>query len=199
MKFIPLLALLLLTGCTTVAERKAVTDPAATWQSRQQSLRNLEHWQLKGRIAIINGVEAWHLNVNWQQKQADYFIQLSGPFGSGQVQLRGNEQGVILTDTEQQVFVASEAETLLYDHTGVRMPVNGLRYWILGLPGPASNSRTELDAYGRLAELQQNDWNIILRRYTTLGNLELPDKLSVSKQDLKVRLVVDSWELGEKD
>jgi outer membrane biogenesis lipoprotein LolB len=42
---------------------------------------------------------------------------------------------------------------------GVRLPVNGLRYWVRGLPEPGSTPG-QTDADGRLTRLEQNGWVI---------------------------------------
>ncbi len=198
-RLIPLL-LLSLTACTPLPERPAVSSPDQTWDERRQSLQQIQQWQLKGRLAIINDVEAWHLNVDWQQRNNDYLISMWGPFGAGRVELTGNDSGVRLVDADQAVYYSADPESLLYEHTGVRMPVNGLRYWILGLAHPAREvARPTLDQYGRLASVSQDKWDVQLRHYTRIGAHELPDKLSISRDDIKVKVVVDDWNLDQQD
>lgn len=198
MKFLSVFVLLLLlAGCTGLPPRPVPDSPERAWADRQQSLQQIDGWQLKGRMAIINDVEAWHLNVDWLQQDGNYRIDMWGPFGAGRVQLRGNERGVKLIDSEQQVYYSSDPESLLYEHTGVHMPVAGLRYWILGLADPGKGQKQPvLDRYGRLASVQQNDWKVELKRYIQIGRLELPDKLSVNKDHIQVKMVVDDWKLN---
>ncbi len=171
-------------------------DPEATWQSRQQDLSKVNDWRLNGRLAITRGSEAWHLKLNWRQKPEGYEIFLSGPFGAG-VKLVGNPQSVVLHDAEHHAYYAREPELLLYAHTGVLMPVTGLRYWILGLPDPGKNhtNQTHLDAYGRLAELQQRDWTVRFRDYVAVKQYQLPERLFIESEDIEVRLVVDNWQV----
>jgi outer membrane lipoprotein LolB len=197
MRFLTLAGLLLLmAGCTGLPPRPVPESAQQSWTLRQQELKQIDGWQLKGRVAIVNGVEAWHLNVNWLQNDGDYRIEMWGPFGAGRVQLRGNEQGVRLIDSDQYVYYSTDPESLLYEHTGVKMPVAGLRYWILGLADPGqSQKQPVVDRYGRLASVQQNAWNVELQRYTRVGQMELPDKLSVNKDDLRVKMVVDNSKL----
>ena len=187
--------ILLIAGCAAPMPVPPA-DPEATWQSRQQDLATVNDWRLNGRLAITRGSEAWHLKVNWRQKPEGYEIFLSGPFGSG-VKLVGNPQGVVLHDSEQHAYSAEEPELLLYTHTGVFMPVTGLRYWILGLPDPDKNhtNQTRLDAYGRLAELQQRDWTVRFRDYVAVEQYQLPERLFIQSEDIEVRLVVDDWQV----
>jgi len=197
MRFLSLAGLLLLiAGCTSLPPRPVPESSQQTWALRQQDLKQIDGWQLKGRVAIINGEEAWYLNVDWLQNDGDYRIDMWGPFGAGRVRLQGNEQGVRLIDSDQYVYYSTDPESLLYEHTGVKMPVAGLRYWILGLADPGQSQKEAiLDRYGRLASVQQDAWNVELQRYTPVGQMELPDKLSVNKDDLRVKMVVDNWKL----
>ena len=193
---VSLLLPLLIVGCAApVPVPPADADQA--WQSRQQHLTKMNDWRLNGRLAITRGSEAWHLKVNWRQKQNGYEIFLSGPFGAGQVKLTGNPEGVVLRDAERHAYYAREPETLLYEHTGVLMPVTGLRYWIVGLPDPGKNhtSQTRIDDYGRLAELQQRDWNVRFPEYVAVKQYELPERLLIQSEDIEVRLVVDDWQV----
>ena len=188
--------ILLVAGCAAPLPVPPA-DAEATWQLRQHDLNNMNDWRLNGRLAITRGAEAWHLKVNWRQKQDGYEIFLSGPFGAGQVKLLGNQEGVVLRDAERHAYYAREPESLLYEHTGVFMPVTGLRYWILGLPDPGKNhtSQTRLDVYGRLAELQQRDWKVQFPDYVAVKHYQLPERLLIQGEDIEVRLVVDDWQV----
>ncbi len=196
MRFLALLSFILLIAGCAAPMPVPPADPETTWQSRQQDLATVNDWRLNGRLAITRGSEAWHLKVNWRQKPEGYEIFLSGPFGAG-VKLVGNPQGVVLHDSEQHAYSAEEPELLLYTHTGVFMPVTGLRYWILGLPDPDKNhtNQTRLDAYGRLAELQQRDWTVRFRDYVAVEQYQLPERLFIQSEDIEVRLVVDDWQV----
>ena len=75
--------------------------------------------------------------------------------------------------------------------------MTGLRYWILGLPDPGKNhgNQTRLDAYGRLAELQQRDWTVRFRDYVAVKQYQLPERLFIRSEEIEVRLVVDDWQV----
>ena len=194
--FYGFLLLLWISGCAS-PPHPPVEFPERTWQSRQDQLSNVKAWQLSGRMAVITGVEAWHLDINWQQQADSYEIKISGPFGAGSVRLQGSAKGVYLYDDEG-VYFSNEPDALLYEHTGVAMPVTSLLYWIRGLPNPKMKeiSKPKLDERGRLAFLQQNGWNVELKRYVQVNNLQLPDKLFIKgKPDIEVRLVIDEWHI----
>ena len=193
-----LCSLLVMSGCTTAPGETAVDNPQLTWQSRQPELAAIKVWRLSGRVAVSQGGEAWNLNMDWQQDGDDYQIQLYGPFGSGRVKLVGNAYGVLLHDADDQTFYADKAQTLLYEHTGVTMPVEGLRYWIVGLTSPTQSKQPRLDSQGRLAYLEDANWQVNFKRYTDVSGMQLPHKVFIVEPDnqIDVRLVIDTWKLG---
>jgi len=190
-------------ACSGMSALPSGGDPEQAWQARQQALSSLQAWNLTGRISIQAEQEGWHAGLLWTQRTTDYDIKLSSPLGQDIVQLHGGPGGVVLrsSDGEQR---AADAETLLYQRLGWRIPLSGLRFWALGLPdanAPAVNPQNrELDALGRLTRLRQSGWDIDFRRYTSVGNFDLPDKIFLSNRQtgtpLEVRLVVEAWQIN---
>ena len=196
MKFFFLVFILFVTGCTTAPKLTPVSNPDAVWQDHQHNLAALHQWRLRGRISIQNDDESWFLKVDWQQKPGHYAVLLSGPLSS-MIRLSGNKDIVELSDGEQS-FHAPDAELLLLEHTGIRMPVNGLRYWLLGLPQPDKKVKDlKLDVAGRMASVQQDEWLITVDRYQQYNGKTLPAKLVINNHHLKVRLIVDQWQLNK--
>lgn len=186
---------LLAAGCAAPPSLPNVAHPQQVWEVRQHALAALSAWQLSGRIAVRNGDDAWQGNLEWRQAGSDYHIAVDGPFGQSQFDLTGGAQGVVLRTADNKVWQASDPEALLLEQTGIRMPVNALRYWVRGLPDPAGEPAQTLDGRGRLARLQQGGWSVQFRRYTQVDGLELPDKLFVQRGPVDIRLVVDRWRL----
>lgn len=197
-KYLLILVVALQAGCASIPEPPPVDNPVEVWQQRRDELSRIAYWHLTGRLAVRNGNEAWNINLDWQQKGDDYQIQLNGPFGAGKVKLVGNANGVLLHDSDNQTFYADKPEELLRERTGVTMPVEGLRYWIVGLSTPQQKGRPKLDPQGRIASLEDNHWKVKFPRYTEVSGLQLPEKIFISKpeQEINVRLVVDEWKLG---
>lgn len=178
------------------------------WQARQGLLSTLQVWRLQGRIAIQAETpqgarqEGWHAALRWEQQADKYQITLSSPLGQDLAQLHGSAQGVTL-HTAQGEDSAQDSEALLYKRLGVRLPLAGLRYWVLGLPDPsapiAPHERV-LDDLGRLTQLRQQGWEIEFRRYSKANNIDLPDKIFLRNQAsglaLEIRLAVEQWEVG---
>ncbi len=192
-----LLTLILMTpGC---ALQKLIPDAIepVTWEENRKNLEQIRSWDLSGRIAVQREKESGSASLKWKQREADYVITLIGPLGRGTLELEGNPNGVILRDANRHQQKARDPQTLLLDYLGWQVPVNGLKYWILGLPDPLEDIQTlVLDEKARISELSQAGWHVKFRRYQQAGELHLPAKLEMQNQQLKVKLLIRKWELS---
>jgi len=198
-KILLLVVVFSLTACTTTPPHRFVANPAEKWEQRKAELSEINDWFLNGRVAIINGVESWHLSMEWQRHDDKYILDLAGPLGAGHAQLTGTNEGVVLVDSDKNYFYADSPDRLLQEVTGFHMPVKSLLYWMRGIAdGNAKTDKKVLDAYGRLAELQQNGWHVRFKSYVYVGKHELPQKIFIDGVDLKVKIFIDEWDLKNK-
>ena len=187
------LAFVLLTGCAVAP----MTSPEATkaWTARQSALLKLTQWNAAGRIGVVNGPDGWHAGFQWAQQDSGYRIDLIGPLGQGRIRVEGDEQTVQIQTADGQTQTAPDPDALLEQAVGARLPVNGLRYWIRGLPEPGASPTLQTDAEGRLTRLEQNGWTIEYPAYAYAAplNLDLPERIIARRQDLSVKLIIEDW------
>ena len=189
------LALTLLSGCATPPTLSP--EAASAWTARQTVLTKLTTWQADGRIGVVSGQEGWHASFQWAQQDSGYRIDLIGPLGQGRVMVESDGREVRIQTQDGQNWTAPDADDLLEQSLGVRLPVNGLRYWVRGLPEPGSTPALQTDAHGRLTRLEQNGWVIEYPAYapTSRLNLDLPERIVARRTDLSVKLVIEQWKL----
>ncbi len=185
-------ACLLLAACAT---RPPVAPDAAAWRAHREALSALHDWQARGRIAVRAGDEGWSAGFDWRQTGTDYRIRLRGPFGQGALELEGNSRGVWLRRAGRPPVFTRAPEFLLERETGWRLPVAGLDHWLRGLPDGSADVETRLDDRGRLARLRQRGWEIRYSRYRDVRGLALPDRLELRRDGLRIKVLVDDWEL----
>lgn len=192
---IGMVTLLQLAGCATPPASSP--EAASAWSARQIALRPLTTWQADGRIGVISGQEGWHAGFQWAQQDSSYRIDLIGPLGQGRVMIESDGQEVRIQTQDGQNWTAVDADDLLEQTLGVRLPVNGLRYWVRGLPEPGSRPVLQIDASGHLIRLEQNGWIIEYPAYapTPVRNLDLPERIVARRQDLNVKLMIEQWKL----
>lgn len=196
MRWLPVLVLLVLAiGCATAPEVVRIGSQA-DWLLHRDAISTLDRWQVRGRVAVSNDDQGWSAHFDWQQQGESFHIRLRGPFGQGAIELLGDSQGVRLLQADKRTIYAESAEVLLEQHTGWRLPVSSLRFWLLGLPVPGTASSFEVDLQGRLIDLQQYDWDINYNRYQQQEKFFLPVRLKLEDKALKVKFVVDQWQLS---
>jgi outer membrane lipoprotein LolB len=176
---------LLVTACTTAPPRSAL--PVAELP---------ETWLAQGRLAVKSGDEAWHGTFAWHQAPTLLRIELAGPLGQGSVRLHEDPDGARLELGTEQVIHGVDSGALLREQLGWAMPVQGLRYWISGHPDPDRPATVERDEAGRVTGLAQDGWQVTCNRYLEVEGGLLPHRVVLEREELRVRLVIDRWQLG---
>lgn len=191
-----LLGASIVSGCA-VPPRVPMADRSSNWELHKAKLIGLKQWVLRGRLAVQMDREGWTATLHWEQRQNEYLLRVSAPLGRGTFELTGTDQGVTLHTSDNRVLYAQDPESLLRENLGWQLPVAGLLYWIRGLPEPAHRPDTMLlDEKGRLNDLRQDGWQVSYLRYQTTGGYDLPGKMVIENDRLKVRLVISDWILS---
>ncbi len=186
----------LLLGCASHSPQP-VSSGLYAGQLHQQQLERLQHWSFKGRLAVKQPGDSWSASLRWQQALERYDIRLSGAFGLGAARLFGHEGHAAIESKGQTALTATSVELLMQEQLGWSVPVEGLRYWLLGSPGPGLVPHQEIDGLGRLVELEQAGWQVRYQSYMNVNGIALPRKLELQNEQLRARLVIDSWLFDE--
>lgn len=201
MRILPLVLLLALAGCSSTQKKSEVPAPAPkagaqekTWRSRQAQLAAAPNWQAEGRMAATRGEKGGNASFVWQQRGEGYKIKLYGPFGSGAVHITGNSKYAEVQESSGKITKAKSPEALLHKIAGWQVPIEGLRYWLRGMPSPDNkNFIQKMDAQGQLTYLQQDGWQVRYEDYTAQGSLPLPSKLHLQNNDVRVKMIINNW------
>jgi outer membrane lipoprotein LolB len=138
--------------------------------------------------------EGFNANLHWTQEGARSQLTLAGPLGVGgaQITTSGHELTVITARGEHVESEAAHAE--LAARLGFDPPLASLRYWVLGVPDPNGPATETLDAaQQRLSALTQDGWQVEYLRYMAAGGEALPARLTLQRDAVRVRLLVDDW------
>ena len=176
----------LLTACAT--PRAPVQAPPAL------GLAQTTPWELQGRIAIKAGENSQSGQLRWQHRQDQDTLMVLTPLGQGVARIVRDASGVTLEIPNQPVRRAADAESLTREAMGVALPLSGLRHWILVHPDPLRPFEQTRDANGRVAQIRQDGWIIDYAQYMSDTDPR-PRKINVARDNLEIRLVVDTWDL----
>lgn len=155
----------------------------------------LNHWLVSGKAGFIQMGQVRSARFHWQQEGTSFHITLSGPLGVGKMMIEG-QPGLVTLQTDKGKYSASTANELLTKLTGLPLPVDWLRYWILGTP--VSHLAFDIQAYDehhRLRVFKQAGWVVRYEGYQAVQGYLLPTRIFFEKEDTTVRLVVKNWKL----
>ena len=192
------LGLLLLSAGVTTRTPPAPVAPLAPmapqpWDARLAQLQHATQWRLDGRAAVAIGTQGWQASLSWNQDEDVSDAHLAGPLGVGAQVLRLSPAGLLVNGAPADA-AALEA---LQARVGFELPLRELRYWLLGVPEPGAPATLELNGMDRAAHLEQAGWNVDFERYMVVVGDRLPQRLVLTHAAVRVRIVIDHWELGQ--
>jgi outer membrane lipoprotein LolB len=176
-----------LAACATTHRTSAPVG--AGWEQRAGDLQRLDAWQLDGRAAVAMGAQGWQATLNWRQSGDSSEVHLAGPFGVGAMVLKRTPQGVSLNGAPPSDAVVSQ----LQERLGFELPLDRLRFWLLGVPDPSAAYELKRNDQDRALELIQAEWTIDYDRYMTSDADLLPAHMTLTREGVRVRIAVDHW------
>lgn len=177
----------LLQGCATLGSDATITEKIT-------SQIGIQNFTLSGRVGVQYEKEGYSAGLRWRHQGNNDELLLSNPLGQGVAKIVGNEQGISLTTANGEEFRATDAEGLTEQVLGWRLPLRGLRYWVLGLPSPDAAHQIEKNEQ-HITRLYQQGWQIDYSSFQTEAGTFLPTRMRMKKQGLDIKLIIDSWEV----
>jgi outer membrane lipoprotein LolB len=178
--------------CSTVLAACATTrvaPPSVKWQARASDLQRSRDWQLDGRAAVAVGTQGWQAALDWQQAGSRAVVHLSGPFGIGAMVLKQEPDGLSVNDAPPSDAVTAQ----LQERLGFQLPLDYLHFWLLGVPDPTTSFELTRNDQDRARQLTQGGWSIVYDRYLAVEGDLLPGRLILSREAVRVRVVIDHW------
>jgi outer membrane lipoprotein LolB len=185
--------ILLLAGCAPTPTRPAAVADEAAQTAREAALAQRADWGFRGRVAISQGNNGGNAGIAWHQHGADYEVELSAPITHQSWRLASKSGRVSLSGLDGGEREGSDAEALLLEATGWRIPVAAMSDWARGARGRGSVAEFSSDPEGRPATLLQDGWSIEYRGWFA-GDPPLPQRVFARQGEASVRLVVESWD-----
>ncbi len=192
LRWLLLLLVLAATGCARTPVRTAADAPLLAAQSaREAGLAADPDWSLVGRLAVDAGGDGGSGRIEWHQHGDDYTIRLSAPVTRRSWVLARSGGEVVLSGLEAGELRGTDAEAMLEEATGWRIPLASLAAWARGAraAGPA---RIEFGPGGLPALISQHGWHVDYREWDA-GEPPRPRRVFAEREGASVRLVVEAW------
>jgi len=187
---------LLLSDCATHPP-VAASPPLQSWAQRQPLLlAAANHFTLSGRLAATHAQQGISAGVHCQQEGTDSQLSLSGPLGFGGARVSLSAESISIRTNDGRELAGDAALEELIRQLGFEPPLQSLRFWVVGVPDPTGGPATPmLDGQQRLSHLVQDGWSITYEAYVPVQRQWLPRRLSMTHEDLRLRLVINDWQL----
>jgi len=188
-----LILMITLAGCAAQPRGPAPVD----WPLRRAELVALDTWRMTGRVAVAVNDEGASASLDWRQAGETSRLALSGPFGTGALQVTLSPQGLSLEDGRGGHAEGEAARAVLAERLGLDVPLAALRYWVMGAPAPDLPFVETLGPDGRPASFEQAGWRVAIAHYAAAAGGLLPARLTAEREGARLKLAVSRWDLPQ--
>ncbi len=196
-KFITLLCLIGISLLSACATTQPISKQLSANPVHFAKLEQVQQFKLKGRIGIQMPGRGYTGSFKWQHQAHDTDeISFFSPVGSQVAHITQTPKLATLTDNKGNTFQAANATALIEEHLGWQIPVNDLNDWLLARATADAKTSQTLDPQGRLTKLQKRGWSIDYANYRTWNKTDLPGKITLSKPDFSLKLIIKHWQVN---
>lgn len=175
---------ILLCACTPALVQRPAATPIAARPA----------FELTGRLSARHGSNALSANFHWTHEGERDDLDLSSPLGQTIARLSGDASGVRLQTSDGRIETASDWASLTTRALGWPLPVEGLAFWIQGVPRAGAQAAVEPGQDGMPASLRQDGWRIVYLAFERDGDgMARPQRLTLDYPEVELRIAVDSW------
>ena len=151
----------------------------------------MDAYEFSGQIAAATASQGFSASVTWQQQGRLSELSLRSPLGLGGARVNFDGANLRVTASDGSKVEGEAARAQMVQMVGFEPPLSSLRYWLLGVPDPASEASETLDEVQRLKSLEQNGWFIDYGEYAASSTL--PTRMTLHRQALKLKLHITRW------
>jgi len=103
-------------------------------KTQNQVLLSLNHWTAEGAVNIFMPPEpAQHINFIWTQNNQNSQIELYGPLGLDPIKINQTPDKSTLETFDHKIYQADNSEDLMDHLLGWSLPLDQMKYWLLGI------------------------------------------------------------------
>ena len=100
-----------------------------------------------------------------------------------------------LVDNKGKRYTSNDAGKMISQLTGMDIPLNSLRQWMMGLPGDSSDFQLDDQYRLRTVNYSQDgeNWQVTYQGYDSKQTPALPSNLELRQGNQRIKLKMDSW------
>jgi outer membrane lipoprotein LolB len=186
----------MLAGCRTAPPPATLPGPGADapWPAQRAALDQLDRYSLNGKVAVAANGQGFTASLRYQQQPRRADLALDGPLGIGGMRITLAERSLEVTNSRGEALDGEAARAEIERRLGFELPLDELRWWLLGLPAPG---QSEIDAAGDGGEIRgfvQNGWRVAINTRAPALGFSLPQRLTAERGGARLKLFVERWQ-----
>jgi outer membrane lipoprotein LolB len=190
-----LAVLAMLAGCRTAPVPVAIPGPGAgaPWPEQRAALERLERYSLAGKVAVAANGQGFSAALRYEQQTRRANLALDGPLGIGGMRIVLDENHLGVTNSRGQALDGEAARAEIERRLGFELPLDELRWWLLGLPAPGQSDVDAAADSGEIRGFVQNGWHVSINTRAPALGFALPQRLTAERGGARLKLFVEQW------
>jgi len=178
------ISLTLLLTCCAVNDQKNVSIN----KPKEADVEEIKSWTIDGRL-LISADEVLTTNLNWRHTRVMDNLKLAGVLGLGAITIKLNETGIVIDKGYGKPLYSANVNEFIAQQLGFVVPITALRRWVVGKPLNGIPVIQLKDGFEQLG------WQVTYNKFVETQVGWMPYKLKITKDRIKLKLVVDKWEI----
>jgi outer membrane lipoprotein LolB len=190
-----LAVLAMLGGCRTAPPPVAIPGPGADapWPVQRAALEKLERYALAGKVAVAANGQGFSAALRYEQQPRRADLALDGPLGIGGMRIALAENHLGVTNSRGEALDGEAARAEIERRLGFELPLDELRWWLLGLPAPGQSDVDAAPDSGEIRGFVQNGWHVAINTRAPALGFSLPQRLTAERGGARLKLFVERW------
>lgn len=164
---------------------------------REHDLADTSHWTLQGKLSVATDKDSGSGSLTWHQDGDRYDFTVRAPVTGRSFRLTGGPDGAELDGLDGGTRRGRDAETLMAQTVGWQIPMAELKRWVLGLRADTGPADIRFGDDKLPSQLVQDGWTVEYKAWDASRQPAMPSKVFAEKPPYKVRLAIESWQLGQ--
>ncbi len=169
------------------------------FSSPMLTMRGDLYYEAVGRFsARLEDKKVYTTRFRWRRNSIKDDIYIFTVLGNSLAQISMDNGKTTVKTSQGNIYQGDTPEKVIREVLGWSLPVKGLQFWLLGKSDPRSHVLEETrDNLNRIIGFSQQGWLI---NYSAFAEKQpLPKKIMLNYDELKLRIIVDRWIIGDLD
>lgn len=199
--FIATIIILFLSNCSSYHRSNETIKPHSSFNDHKEAVSQLAHWQIQGKIALLQTNKRQSANIFWQYNEPSQTqtLNLTTYLGINVLTLNSQNNKHTL-EVDGQHYQTQDISALIQELTGYQLPIQALSSWLKALPYSDDDTVTlnktsflpqQISSYyeGQL-------WQITYKKYKKFSGYQLPSQLVIKQNGFTLKIIIHQWTLS---